>query len=259
MSMKKVSLFFLALLTAGFAFGQGKQVVNGRLSNNATHKAKLSQELKVETIVNAKQIQDFTPTPGTGVSPYGVNAVSPVELGRASNAFTILRTEQNQVYANDSLDMVSFIHRHDVTIYGGGSAQNGKYRYDISTDGGATFTNDQGVLNNTYTRPARYPNITMYNPAGNSNPLMGNMVYSGPTLDPSPSWDGHVTGVSDVTTGGTTTGTENYNFIGMQTLLPGGLCQGLPGEFWTVDFQYDGTNTLDSLFVYKGTWNSGNF
>ena len=75
-----------------------------------------------------------------------VNAqtVLPVAMGRASNAYSAVTTEQNQVYANDANDQVVFIHRQDVSVWGGGGNASGKLRYDISTDGGATFSNDIG-------------------------------------------------------------------------------------------------------------------
>lgn len=185
-----------------------------------------------------------------------VAAVNPVALGRASNGFTILRPEQNQLWANDDMNYVSFIHRQDVTIWGGGGTENGKYRYDFSTDGGQSFNNDIGALQNLYTNYGRYPNITQFNPAGTSNPFDAKVVYTGATNKfPTPGWIGHVYGTSDVTTGAPTV-TEQYLFDTDNTLLPGGLCEGLPGEFWSVEFQYDGAAVMDSIRLMKGTWNS---
>ena len=174
--------------------------------------------------------------------------INTVELGRASNVYTALRTEQNQVYANDASGTVAFIHRQDVTIWGGGSAASGRLRYDISTDGGASFTNDVGVLNAAYTYSARYPQLT-----GGANGL----VWAAPTLV-SGGWDGMVAGLSNGTaSSGTMTTTENYVLNGENTNLQGGLCPGLPGEYWTTDRAYSGTLAMDSVHIYKGTYNSG--
>ncbi len=65
-----------------------------------------------------------------------------IYIGTASNIYTILDASQNQVHYNPALDAVSFIHRQDVSIFPslGGS---GVVRYDISTDGGATWTIDE--------------------------------------------------------------------------------------------------------------------
>jgi hypothetical protein len=180
--------------------------------------------------------------------------VTPVQLGRASNIFTILRGEQNQVYANDSSGLVAFIHRQDVTVWGGGGAESGKLRYDISTDGGLNFSNDIGPLNTLYSAPARYPSITGYNLLNSTNPLDFKIAWAAPNII-SNAWNGFVAGVSDATTG-TPTSTETYNELNQNSLLQGGLCEGLPGEFWMADFAFDGSGTSDSIRLYKGTYNS---
>lgn len=251
--MKRITTLLTLMLLAGVSvFGQSRHMATeAQIGQRATVDVKLKQLNHDQSpMLTAKTI---TPQNNNQVTPAGVQTVSPVELGRASNAFTILRMEQNQIFASDDLNAVGFIHRQDVTIYGGGTAENGKLRYDLSTDGGATFTDDIGVLNSTFTRPSRYPNLTLYNTAGNSNPFNANLIYSAPTL--ATSWDGHVVGVSDINTSGATA-TESYLFNGDRAYLPGGLTEGLPGEFWTVDREYIDPNLLDSVFVYKGTWNS---
>ncbi|MEM7035434.1 MAG: T9SS type A sorting domain-containing protein [Bacteroidota bacterium] len=210
----------------------------------------LNQDLKSNSPMEAHEIVEHTMTP----APNGkVAMVAPVQLGSASNVFSILRTEQNQVYANDDLDLVGFIHRSDVNTWGGSS---GNLRYDVSIDGGASFTNDMGELNPQITRPARYPNMTGANPNSATDPFQTYFAYNVPVLDPSPDWDGHGNGVWSVSNT-STSGTENYNLLGMDSYLPGGLTEGLPGEFWSVDREYDGASLLGQIWVNKGTWNAG--
>ncbi len=224
----------------------------GQISKNETYQAIKLQQLQSEPqMPSAKHVLPVGYTPP---KPMASTGLTPVQLGRATNIFSIMRTEQNQVYADNSLGIVAFIHRQDVTVFGGGAGESGKYRYDFSINKGASFTNDVGVLNSTYTRPARYPNITGHNPDGNVNPFNSHFIYAGPTLDGSPDWDGHVNGVSNVTTGIVTT-TEHYDFLSQSSLLPGGLCPGKPGVYWLVDMEY---NTGDSLYLYKGTWDDVN-
>lgn len=256
MSMKKISTLMLLLLAVTVVFAQRPTRVApaGVATARATYQPKAEQLVKDN---DARMMEARQVTSAGAPALRGAMAVTPRAVGRASNAFSILRPEQNQVYANPALDLVAFIHRHDVTIFGGGAAANGKYRYDLSIDNGDTWSIDNGVLNNLYTRPARYPNITGYNTGGNTDPFASEFIYMGPTLDPSPDWDGHVYGVSDVTSGGSTSTTEHYEFLGGNTLLPGGLTEGLPGEFWAVDWWYDGTNSGDSLYVYKGVYSAG--
>ena len=256
--MKKIFTLAIASLLTTAMFAQGKKQATHKVLNaKASYAPLLHQMLNKDqgSIISAKTI---VPDNETTPRPYGVSAVSPTELGRASNAYTILRGEQNQVYANDGLSLVAFIHRHDVTIYGGGSTENGKYRYDISTDGGATFTKDIGPLQTVYTNYGRYPQITLHNPSSSSNPFDSKFVWNGPANHfPTPGWLGHGYGYADVSATSPITSTEHYLFTSDNALLPGGLCQGAAGEFWSVDFSYDGTNVMDSVYVYKGTYNSG--
>lgn len=183
--------------------------------------------------------------------------LTPIPMGSASNVYTILLDEQNQVAASDDLNSVVFIHRQDTSAFGGTTADNGRMRYDLSTDGGITFTNDIGTLNPTYTRPARYPSCTFYNPTGGNNPFNAYLVWGGPSLDTTPQWDGHAVGVADITLSNPTT-KEHYKYIGESAYIPGGLCQGLPGEFWMVDREFiNPPGTFgDSLFIYKGVWDT---
>lgn len=177
--------------------------------------------------------------------------LAPVQMGRASNAFTILRPEQNQVLADQNSNSVAFIHRQDVTVWGGGTAANGRLRYDLSIDGGASFTNDIGVLNNNYTQPARYPQ--MINFGNNANPFNNSFIWTAPNINPAGGWDGFVNGLSTVTTGAPFS-TELYNEIGNNSLLQGGLCEGLSGEFWQVEFKSNGGSTSDTLRILKGSY-----
>jgi Secretion system C-terminal sorting domain len=183
-----------------------------------------------------------------------VTAINPIALGTATNLFTVLRTAQNQIVAVDSLDLVAFIHRNDINVYGGSS---GHLRYDISINGGTSFSNDIGVLNPTLTRVARYPNIAALNLPGGTNPLDARIVFAAPTLNTAATVaEGHVVGLSQATLSGTPTGTENYILQGQNSYLPGGLCQSAPGIFWTADLEYDGTSFLGDVYVNRGEYNT---
>ena len=64
-----------------------------------------------------------------------------IEIGSASNIYTILDVSQNQVHYNAELDIVTFTHRQNTANWDQGGS--GVVRYDISTDGGATWTIDE--------------------------------------------------------------------------------------------------------------------
>ncbi|MCB9235730.1 MAG: T9SS type A sorting domain-containing protein [Bacteroidia bacterium] len=256
--MKKFTmLFFLSFLALGImAQRPAKRVATqDQLKQKDDYSVLLKQlTQETETPVKANKVSPVGQNGNQGGAALAASAVNPVALGRLSNAFSVLRTEQNQLIAVDSLNLVAWIHRQDVTLYGGGGTANGKYRYDISTDGGITWSTDIGPLQTTYTNYGRYPNITAWNNSGGSDPLGANLLWCGPTNKfPTPGWVGHVYGKANVTTSNPVTSTEKYLFDADPTLLPGGMCQGMPGEFWTTEFD---ANT-DQIYLYKGTYNTG--
>src|SRR5690606_24021936 len=135
------------------------------------------------------------------------------------------------VVVDKTLNMVAFIHRNDAALLGGNS---GELRYDISTNAGATWTLNQGVLNPLNSNYARYPNIALYNPPSNTNPSNVYISYLAPTINSLTNvWNGVVSGVQQVTGIGTTE-TYNQNFIGTDQ-IPHSLVKGAAGVFWAID------------------------
>lgn len=185
-----------------------------------------------------------------------LQTVAPIQLASYSNAFTLVRPEQNQVAYDDALDICMHIHRQDVGLWGGGSSANGILRYDLSIDGGASFTTDIGPLQVNYNHPARYPNGIFENPTQSDNPFDARIIYFAPTLDGGNNWNGYVSGVTDVATTNPATSDFYWNGLG-NPYLPGGLCEGLPGEYWIVDNTYaaNGNHLLDTIRIMKGLWN----
>jgi hypothetical protein len=185
-------------------------------------------------------------------------AQNSIGIGSSSNAYGMLVPAQNQIFVDPALNVVGFVYRQNVSIWGGGAAENGKLRYSISTDGGVNWNTELGPLNTTYTRPARYPQSIFYNPTGNTNPLSAYIVWNSPTI-PS-NFDGIVNGTCQVATSNPVTTTENYQFASTSTYIQGGLCQGTPGVFWMVESATTTSDTTfgDSINVYKGTFSAGN-
>lgn len=170
--------------------------------------------------------------------------------GTATNMFTLIRNNTSSIAANKALNTIVFIHRNDAGVFGGSS---GNLRYDISTNGGTSWTLNQGVLNPLNTSFARYPNIAIYNPAANTNTANAYVSYMAPTINSSSSaWNGEVTGVQQLTGGGTTE-TYNQNGIGT-TWQAGSLVNGAPGVLWAIDPLVP--STLTGFNIYKGTWST---
>lgn len=103
-------------------------------------------------------------------------------IGTSYNVFTILGDRQNQVVYNPAINTVAFSHRQN----DGGVGGSGIMSWDYSTDGGNTwsvnpFQTTPG-LNGGASNGNRYPNMSIYNPTGNTNPAMAYMVEVGPGL-----------------------------------------------------------------------------
>jgi hypothetical protein len=103
------------------------------------------------------------------------------------------------------------------------------------------------------TNGARYPQVAIYNPSGNTNPSNAYLSYMGATV--AASFNGIVSGVRQLNGTGNT---ESYNQpASSQTLIPNSMCKGAPGIFWAIDEVYNGS-AVTGFRVYKGTWNGTN-
>ncbi len=172
-------------------------------------------------------------------------------LGSASNMLTMIRNSTNPIAADKNLNTIVLAHRNNAGAFGGSS---GNIRYDVSTNGGTSWTNDIGPLNPTLTTPARYPNAVIYNPATNTVSANAYLGYLAATINSVTStWNGYVTGVRKLNGTGNT---ETYNTPG-NSLIPHSLTKGAPGIFWSVDAVYNGT-LVSGFKIYKGTWNGSN-
>ncbi len=175
-------------------------------------------------------------------------ATSP-SMGQSTNLLTIIRNATNPIAADKDLNTVIYAHRNSTVSFGGSS---GNIRYDISTNGGTTWTNNIGTLNPNLSSYARYPNVTIYNPPANLNPNNAYLGYMAATINTVTSvWNGQVTGVRQLNNSGNT---ENYNQAASPSpLIPHSLVKGAPGVFWATDAIYNGT-LVTGFQIYKGTW-----
>lgn len=173
----------------------------------------------------------------------------------STNILSTFNNRTKQLIVNNALNTVVFIHRNDAALLGG---DNGIFRYDISTDNGATWQINQGNLNPTSlvnVRGGRYPQMAIYNPTGNTNPSNAKVVYHGSVFNGN-NWDSYVTGSAPIFG---STSTENYNQVGVSgTEIAGGMCQSTPGVFWAIDKKVDPTTFLiQGVRVLKGTYAGG--
>ena len=160
--MKK---YLLLASAAVFVFTVNAQDKSQAVYRDATGKARIDQESN-----NAPIKQDEIPNE---------KAASVVDIGTSYNVFTVLGDRQNQVVYNPEINTVGFVHRQN----DGGAGGSGVMSFDYSTDGGATWTvNPFQLTPNLVGNGNRYPNITLYNPAANTDPNNAYVVVTGPQL-----------------------------------------------------------------------------
>lgn len=274
--MRKLITLCAALLVASFAFGQ-KPVVTPALVK--AHKA-LPESRYMEVM------QDANTNTGTTTGAIGSlsgSAVTAVKIAEASNAFTSLVNETNQVYSIPKAGnggAIAFLNRQNIQDCGGQTIDNGKFRYSISIDGGATWNIEGnggtyvppsfngcygiGPVNDTYTRPSRYPNISLFLRGNVNNVDSLGLVYCGPVLQANAQgWDGTVVGtilnVADSMNAINVT-QEQYLYQNGNQYFNYSMVSQVDSRtnatnFWYGSRSWDGTNVGTTFFLNKGTYN----
>jgi len=178
---------------------------------------------------------------------------------------------------NKDLNTVVFVHRAACGMPAA-VTNTGYYTYDISTDGGTSWTNNQGPIYGVQMNPGngcgggsvlgphrgRYPKGVVYNTSGNTDPNNAHIVYTGPwnTDDQSAAtnWYGQVHGTGHING---SPANENYDsLLSGMAIWPQDIFVTKTGVSWilgTVGAQ-DLVNTYqDSIAILKGTWNGSDF
>lgn len=194
--------------------------------------------------------------------------VTVIDIGTSANAYGYgyAGGQKNLVHAEPGLNAVSNFHRMGGDLDVGG--YSGDLGYDISTDGGATWSN----MNECYVAvdngggtyfldAARYPNHGIWNPTDNIEDAY--IVFFAPNLDQSnatDSWGGYSFGVDNISDDTDTTG--NYN----RKSSHGDYYQYIPdayditeeGQSIVVDINQDWSSGslvyMGSLILNQGYW-----
>ena len=202
--MKKIFIFLLAAGFALFTYAQQTQQFKVNVGENFAPK-------------NIEQGQSSN-TPSPNVKPpkpdltagNSAKVVTIREIGNAGNAFGLSSGGRTFMWADNDINSVAFIHR---MLNPPGT---GFLAYDVSIDNGATFEIDQQVWDpNNYPTGvadgnARYPQVAIYNPEGNTDPNNAIMTFFAPVLDGSngASWGGYGWGTNPLTAVNPTTPTN---------------------------------------------------
>ena len=258
--------FILGLFTLGFTVVGFAQNTNGvtsvgmRPSPASVEKAMQNATTGFNNnhVLLKQQVQ-----PGYGAGSRGSRALAFDTLGTAENAFTVLDGAVNRVAAVQATNSVIFIHRaNSVTDPNTNVAQ---YKYDISKSGGNGWEIDLGPLTPTlenFDTAGRFPQVTLYNPTGNTDADESHLVYYGTWLPyggtgSGRTWDGVVTGVAKTDDSPASYTEDIQRPNNGDIAVAKSLTNGLPGEFWAVNFStVPGDSTaVNDVLVSRGVWN----
>ncbi len=186
--------------------------------------------------------------------------VTIIAIGGAANAYGLYNGGRTALWADNVLNTVAFVHR--MLIPPG----SGYLAYDLSTDGGMTFTNNIQVYNPTAGGAnARYPQGVIYNPTGNTTPGNAYFSYFAPTLDGSNagagSWGGYAGGVHKLSQAVPPTQHDWSSVPPFRQNVPSAMTiNPVNGDIWVYESSLIdglGNQYTDSLLITKGTWNAG--
>jgi hypothetical protein len=201
-----------------------------------------------------------------------INTVSTIQIGTSQNAFTAIGGPHTNVWYDPNINTVCFIHRGRTTL----DPTSGYYRYDISKDGGATWTSNLGPVfsdpsgaGNLYR--GRYPNGVLYNPPGNTIADSAFLTYYGVNTTTTSDWIAYNHGTAQL--GGAMGTVQTIDTFMTHTTFPpfagspfGSLTITQSGTVWNIngeeDTTYIGTTPPpiqdyhDNQYIMKGTFNA---
>ena len=159
-------------------------------------------------------------------------------LGSSSNAFTQLGPQRTRVSFAPGINTVLFIHRGNPNV--GTSGNNAMY--DVSTNGGLTWTNNLGPIISSSTR---YPQGYIMNPANNTILSNARIVAAAPYFNSSGEWGVLTTGNVSLSSTG-----RKQSVVSDSALIPNSFVERIPGEYWMVN----DTNKDGRITLYKGIY-----
>ncbi len=268
--MKKTLLFAVSVLFCVVVIGQ--QQITPK-SDLRTHQAPGFDHLDKQAIKVVKENpQHVKPTKPANSENDSEDFVNIISIGTSANSYGYGYNggAMSLVCVNQELNTVTNFHRMGGALDPGGFS--GDLGYDISKDGGLTWTNmiEVYTANDSsgggyFTDAARYPNHGIYNPVGNTDPNEAYVSFfaSNSAGSPGNSGYGYLHGRGNI--GNPDDTTSNYipadTAAGIFPYLPEGYTLTNLGEFWAVDLNQDwsgGTVVfLEEMILNRGIWNEG--
>jgi PKD repeat protein len=188
-------------------------------------------------------------------------------IGSSGNLNSVLISGCNQLYADDSINSVTFIHRNDETAACCNTPGNnvGQYRFGISKDGGTNWITNIGVLNPSAENVllnGRYPQGVIYRPTGVTVADSAYLGYAGTWHNGSNgSWYGEYRGAAQLS-GDPATFREHPDTVNGGKVLTGNSFTVAGDKFFNMneenlgDFATYSTTPVTALIMQRGVWNN---
>jgi len=265
--MKKTLLFILALMV-GFAVVAQRATLKENLPTEKANFADRVDPLPVQSHVIGKEHKANVPA-----QYKATNNVSIVSIGTSANAYGYgyAGGQKSLLNANSDLNVVTNFHRMGGTLDPGG--YSGDLGYDISFDGGWTWTNmvecyvaSENAGGQYFIDAARYPNHGVYNPVGNTDPTNAYLAFFAPNLDgsnSSDSWGGYSYGIHKLGSPSNVDTTkhllssrpaDNY----WQYIPDGYAMVSANAEYWVADLNQNWSSGalvwLQEMIISHGVW-----
>jgi PKD repeat protein len=169
--------------------------------------------------------------------PYPVLPIVIRSLGSAHNALSQVGPNKTRVSYAPGINTVLFIHKGRNAVTG---SSNIYTMYDISTNGGSSWTNDLGpIINTSNALPQGY----IMNPANNTSITNARIVAAAPYFNGST----YVIKSGIVTTSSTG---RKESVVSDSAKTPNSFVERIPGEYWMVN----DTNKDGRITLYKGVY-----
>jgi len=184
-----------------------------------------------------------------------------VTVGSGGNAYGIMFDNKNYININNDLGLLAMAHRSNPAVTQ--DASSGSLRYGYSTNGGTSFSQNQGPLWNPTgsTEFARYPQSAIFNPPNNTVADSAYIVFFAPTLKgTNDGWGGVVVGSSKINGGNlSTTEFVTGTTPGFSVIIPNDMTVNQSNnKVFGITEMRSATAYLDSLILTVGTWNATN-
>jgi len=185
--MKNLLLCLLAFTFTLSGVAQNAPVFKGDFNS---HSAITADRIGWEPVKTKPITTSTVNTPVNYKNTGDVDFVTVISVGTSANAYSYGYGggQKSILYSNQDINTVSHFHRMGGTLDPGG--YSGDLGYDVSFDGGMTWTNqiECYVATNTgggtyFLDAGRYPNHGIYNPMGNTDPNEAYLTYFVPVLD----------------------------------------------------------------------------